>query len=133
MRLQRLSRATVAVQGPGGAAGAAGAEMATEGASAAACLHDGVRRAADKQWVDHVLPRRPVYGCAGGEQTVLERVQVTVPCYILQKLSCEDAAIHALCDRDLRNRLSAGWQAFYHQFTSLSAQRHYLKVEVSLL
>lgn len=122
MRVQRLSGAAVAVQGPGGAAGAAGAEMATEGASAAARLHDGVRRAADKQRVDHVLPRRPVDGCASGEQTVLERVQVSVPGYILQKLSCEDAAIHALCDRDLCNGLPAGRQAFYHQFSSLAAQ-----------
>lgn len=116
----------MAVQGTGGAAGAAGAEMATKGASAAARLHDGVRRAADKEWVDHVLPRRPVHGCPGGEQAVLERVQVTVLSYILQKLNCEDAAIHALRDRDLRNGLSAGRQAFYHQFSSLAAQRNYL-------
>lgn len=111
----------MAVQGPGGAAGAAGAEMATEGASAAARLHDGVRRAADKQWVHHVLPRSPVHGCASGEQTVLERVQVSVPSYILQKLSREDVTIHALRDRDLRNGLSAGRQAFYHQFSGLAA------------
>lgn len=123
----------MAVQGPGGAAGAAGAEVAAEGApsAAAARLHDGVRRAADQQRVDYVLPRRPVHGCAGGEQAVLERVQVPVPGYILQKLSSEDAAIHALSDGDLRDRLAAGRQAFYHQFGGLAAQRDDLQVEVS--
>lgn len=60
-------------------------------------------------------------------------MQVTVPSYILQKLSCEDAAIHALRDGDLRDGLSAGRQAFYHQFGSLATQRNNLEVEVSLL
>lgn len=71
-RDQRLSGAAVAVQRPGGAAGAAGAQVTPEAASAAAAsLHDGVRRAADKQRVDHVLPRRLVHGRTGGEQAVL--------------------------------------------------------------
>lgn len=71
LRVQGLSGATVAVQGASGSAGAAGAEMAAEATSAAACLHDGVRRAADKQRVDHVLPRRPVHSRTSREQAVL--------------------------------------------------------------
>lgn len=71
LRVKGLSRAAVAVQSPCGSASAAGAEMAAEATSAAARLHDGVRCAADKQWVDHVLPRRPVHSRTSGKQTVL--------------------------------------------------------------
>lgn len=83
LRMQGLSGAAVAVEGPRRSAGAAGAKMATEAASTAACLHDGVCRAADKQWVDYVLPRRPVHGRTGGKEAVLEWVKVSVPRYIL--------------------------------------------------
>lgn len=61
----------MAVQSPGGATGAARAEMAAEGPSAAVSLHDGVRRAGDKERIDDVLPRRPVHSRTGGKQTVL--------------------------------------------------------------
>lgn len=71
LRVQGLSGAAVAVQGASGSTGAAGTEMAAEATSAAARLHDGVRRAADKQRVDHVLPRRPVHSRTSREQTVL--------------------------------------------------------------
>lgn len=60
-------------------------------------------------------------------------MQVSVTRHILQELSRENAAIHALRDGDFRNGLSTGRQTFYHQLGGLPAQRNNLQVEVSLL
>lgn len=121
------------VQGPRGSTGTAGAELAMEARAVAPCLHDGVCRAADEQRIHHVLPRRPVHDGAGGEQPVLQRMEVALVRHILQEVSGEDAAVHALRDGDLCDGLATGRQTFYDQLGSLAAQRNHLQVEVSLL
>lgn len=71
LRVQGLSGAAMAVQSPRRSAGAASAEMGTETTSAAVRLHYSVCCVADKEWVDHVLPRCPEHSRTSGKQTVL--------------------------------------------------------------
>lgn len=59
-------------------------------------------------------------------------MQVAVARHILQELSREDVAVRALGHGDLRQRLPAGRQAFYHELGGLAAQRDHLQVEVTL-
>lgn len=82
--------------------------------------------------VDHVPPGGAVHGCSGAQQAVVERLQVTLTGHMLQKVSGEDAAIHALGDGYLGQCLPTPQQAFYHQFGRFAAQRNYLQVEIAL-